>query len=377
MERYRYRETCKDVELSLLNANTLQPIYKQYGQCTANQPGWQKEDEIMNLTYKRHVEELVPVSEIRLLAAYRTTLKQNITIDYDNMQKIYDLAYHYVSDWSTHPNYNQHISKILNEMSKYNITEDMMTNFAYQKIKCEKSHYVPLLFSCLKRYNIDKQVSTITTTKTTTNLTEALGIELMVTQDTGPVYQELINKLEILKDMFIGEVTPLNCILYSDMYKNTKPFNLNEFYQHAYRLIYDGNHLDLFNAVQMLEKQNLLNLGQQILKYDIITFKDMYLYFFNTNYNTLNTKNRIALFVHLVDKYNSLRGSLITPLCQQYFARLNYIKLNLAVPDTFNKKLFDDEVYAFSAFTTLKKNVITLIKSEDFGVQEAVDYIYL
>ena len=368
MERYCYRENCKDVELSLMNSNTLQPIYKQYGQCIANQPGWQVEDDIINITYNRYVEEVVPV--------YRTQPKlENMTVNENTMTNIYRIAIELVryelGKYKSTIN-NRNLIRLLYAMDGVN--EDALGKFAYNKVDedYKVTYYIPLVFSCLKRYNQNRSESIPPKMDIDENLTNAFW-RSDFNINIYPVYNQLTNDLNVLiYDSGIENIKLLNTCFYVDteiLFKDyiTKHVSIGECYYHICNLLRRGSNVaDLYNVLQMLTWFN---------SNDILSYKSSFtekLIDFICQYDVLN-KNRIVLLLHLVNQYNHQRGILITPTGKQYYTYVVVNHLTLAFPNTFNSRLYDDQVYAFAAFKQLINNVTNLIISDDASVQCCVD----
>ena len=251
-------------------------------------------------------------------------------------------------------------------MSKYHITEDMMGKRSYTEYTRKEddiSVYLPLFFSCLKRYRLVIEDTTLTQNYNTVKD----GLTYV-----NAAYNALMIQLKtIIYDSIVDNIKLLNVCLYSDpsilfegyvrnAYINFNIDTIKELYEKAYKLLIDNAKA----STSITEK----DIGYRILGYKLMSF--------DSDYMSLNTRNRIMLFLMLVQEYNEKRGNKITPTGKQYFTYLDQKTLNLALPDTFNTLFFDANYYAFAEFQQLRNNIIKLMLLDFQKVQEKVDEVY-
>ena len=362
MEGYRKD---KDTELLLIHSNTLQPIYKQYGQCIVNEPGWQIEDDIMNMTYC-HTKDVVPV--------YRKINTNVQNINTEKLKQIYDIASILVSNVQ---DYN--INNLINHLDNSGISEDAMNKYAQQKINDDASKCIPIVFCLLKRYNIERQQTGHA--EISNKLTNVFGIPTIPKCLAYIKLKEYL--IKVVNSKYSGNMIMLShCLYHSEIlftdYFPIHFFDISEFYYHAYQLlINNGTRLDVYNALQLSKTvSNLKNMGYMILNFEPITIKHKLLNYVDNQFICQDTKNRIALFLHLVAQYDLTKGILITPTSKQFCVYKCYIKLNILPPDSFDKKVFDDQIYAFAEFKKLINNIKTLMLSDNVEVQQWVNHLY-
>ncbi len=324
--------------------------------------------------------------DIPLVPIYRS-LKSKPEPDIHVMEKIYDKAYSAMTCLN-----DKHLIILINILKKEkNISADMMGKFA---IKYDS--YTSILFGLLKRYFIDSKntVSTNILTISTNEdnkLTQALGIQNTIFNFiVCPSYTALKNNIRKLNHIHKQEADLLSQSIYngaSVLFEGYPSyFNLMnkkyELYNTAYKLlIQNGCTQDIFNLVQIIAAEKVLNITEKDIGYSVLTYipqtlKEKLVYLCDINYTSLKTKNRIALFLHLVEQYNNQRGDKLTPTGKQLYSYGYQKDLNLALPDSFNTLLFDNHYYAFEEFDQLRNNVITLMQSDDENVKNCVDQIY-
>lgn len=414
-----------------------QPLSQNIPVCEAAQPGEQL-NKIANTTYRHQQQD--SKNEVELSTIYRpaTTINTNniLTTTQQNthlMEQLYNNAYTFVDYERTTtkidvPTEHKNLYMLINSMNsaKNNgLTEDDMGTFAYKSYDRDTtSRYIPLLFCCLKRYNL-----TIKETKENVpvhinafdkNLTQIFGIkeertctytsnaeQINAFLESYPAYNHLLSKLRILiatkikpytiitetKAHTIDNFAAFTSCLYahkqlpSSHYSDGSYVNLrNEFYHKAYDLLINSALLsNMYNLLIMLNKakkggdiQKETDLGRAMLNFDPTpeTIMEKITDFWNKKYRAIDTKNRISLLCDLIEKYNNTDPHKQRPANLQWICYDDYKKLDLALPDFPKSTLFDEKQWAFDAFEQLQRNISALIKSDEQTVQLCVNHVY-
>jgi hypothetical protein len=429
-----------EIPLATLNPRTAIATHIQKSApiaIVANEPGWKKCNEIMNMTYKRNqpivihnpfTPDLTPIYKQPTKSIKhqekKPLLRTNISPQPDNnvMQELYDKVYSFIWDECRNKRLNQltqnkelvRIIEHMNNARSSNINEDVIGRFAYNKegfICSVASKYVPLFFTLLKRYtsttNVTKEPLPFNAATQELTLEQVIGISNHTNNKTdildvysyleqSPAFFHLHFALRYLLQCFAIEgVDNFTTYLYGDEkilledYEDGSYIDLkNEFYDKAYNvLLHNNNAQDIYHLIQIIDKAKTSknihqesNLANAILNFDFeptktITAQVMRL--FEESHSTINIKNRISVFCSLVAKYNDLRLTKITPTPRQYKAYLLKKQLDIPLPDSVYKAhLLDDNSYAFTAFKQLIENTNILIKSDDKNVQKCVAQLY-
>ena len=325
--------------------------------------------------------ELVPI--YRTLTPKTSNISLNVVHDFN---KIYEAAYQVVN----HLN-DQHLNDLIRLTQHVNL--DKMGKYAYERNKevkeillryCsnDKKLYIPLVFSCLKRYFNTLQSLPITSTSTKVKVTDvdnkllkALNISVEIEVYHGEAYQALKSSLIKLPDVPLESIKMFNQMFYDDAKILFEKSNASMILhatlltidQAAYLLlIHNGTTEDLFNLVDMIEKEMTHGITEKDIGYKLLS---------NTLYSN-EAKNRMALFLHLVKQYRQRRGDRLTPCARQYYTYLKQKKLNILLPDSFNTSFFNTNCYAFDDFKLLRKNTVALMQSDVNSVQTCVNQIY-
>jgi hypothetical protein len=153
------------------------------------------------------------------------------------------------------------------------------------------------------------------------------------------------------------------------------------FYAKAYDLQYPCyENLYLFIAlverIKTIEKEiDEKTIFSKILNYqppqkEIFGFK--YGSSVDANLISTSTKNRAALMYTCVEQYHSKRGDKITPTSAQHKAFLAFKRLDIDLPDNFDKSVFDETKYAFKEFETLTDNMATIHSAGDADRKQSI-----
>lgn len=350
------------------------------------------------------------------------------------MEQLYTSAYEFV-DYELNikqPDLNINTTNFLmllqnmkNAHDNCGITADCMGTYAYKSYDRDTTNkYIPLLFCCLKRYLLTVQETKedldleLFSTKNE-NLPHIFGVENFKTINSEqlpdaaqlkgiffkkyPAQNHLCSKLKILmsSDTFNHTRNTLTRCLYTSEqqilfsnYSNGDYTDLKkEFYDKVYSLlIKNGSSQDIYNILMMIEKakeqgdiQKESDLGRAMLNFDPTeTTMETVMRWFNTSYsaidtkkyNAIDTKNRIALFCNLVEKYNNAQPHKLRPTPLQYFCYNRQKELDLALPDSFNSKIFDENSYAFDEFKKFREYVIELMDTSNQEIQLYVNCVY-
>lgn len=395
---------------------------------------WPVYNEIMNMTYQRdqpvapNTVELTPVYP--QINNFHTTppIEKSVIPQLNTrpmkliMEQMYNDAYRVIDyerttetpDKKTEYKNLFFLINSMNNARNYGINEDDMGKFAYKSYNRDiTSKYIPLLFSCLKRYTLTVKETKEDLTSFSNNFYDTKLINIFEIGDTKianneqiipdtdqsdaalkpyPAYAHLLSKLKILTNASLPTVDELTSCLYIseqtlfNHYSNGDSVDLkNEFYNKAYKLlINNGNTLDLYNLLLIIKMTKKLgaiqkesDLGRAILTFDPTeTIAGKIVNFFDTHYCTIDTKNRISLFCELIEKYNNAQPHKERPSGRQFFCYNEQKELDLALPDFFDSRLFDENIYALDEFGQFRNNVIKLMNSDNHSVQLCVDHVY-
>ena len=372
--------------------------------CTANEPGWEKLNNIANGLYSNN--KAIVKNPTDLKPIYRPTINTNNTAttkkqiksqekkpflktivpqmqpDYDLMEKLCINACRIFYPQVRNQSLTSLIQK-MNSAKTTGITEDIMGNFSCSRWwgAHYKIHHAALLFGCLKKpgqaqYN---------------QLAQDLGIINNSLFQENPTYNHLKNILKILKTKEnFSTIQLLACCLYSnektvieDYFSGSYTNLTEEFHKKASDLfLYGGSLQELYNLVQIIDRAKTLrdiqkekNLGYAILAFEPPIIESFFKQL-NVDHSISDIKNRISLLCLLIKKYNQSRGSKTTPTGKQNVCYKLVKDLDLALPDSFNNNLFDQNCYAFEEFEQLKTETATLMNSEEQTVHNCVTIRY-
>lgn len=410
--------------------------------CVAMESNWQQLNAIGNMTYKRN--QPIIADEIELTPVYRPTPPQNNALahkkkieqqetkpflrtiapvqpDPDLMENVYNNAHLFVTyqqnakrhDWMIQNKSLVDLINIMNCSRATGINEDLMGKFAHKPyVRNAITNYVPLVFSCLKRYTL-----TVNDTKEdlpfdfkdypNQKLAQALNIpykevpKIEITNsalEPYPAYAALMINLKKLTSYTDYAIYCTISSLYGDekiLFEGCSPISYSDlthkFYHEAYSLLINkGTCLDMYNALRIIEKaktskaiKKSVDLISDILNFYPTTTVEEFFDLFTSkediiikNRTIFNAKNRMCLFLHLVEKYNDAQANKITPTSQQYYCYDIIKNSDLALPDYFNSTLFNEDYYAFAAFEQLINDTTTLIRADDKDVQQYIDQLY-
>ena len=382
---------------------------------TANEPGWEKLNEIGDIKNTYH-SPLEPITQYTTSWVPRPASQRII-------EKLYDQAYFFA-----HNNWNRDIKnkdlllllRNIHEAERYNINEDIMGAFAYNQTYKEgyftedssRARGTILLFGYFKKYRLNATEAkellpphnyfdvVEEEKKIAINLSKQLGITLTKvsyqkntekkTSADFPHFWQLAVHLKKLFGSGGEKMKTLVCYIYnqenlSKDYPHETYTDLKaEFYKETAYLLELFSYVDepeqrTYNLIQMIENgkkaKEVLHekdLALSILKSDKLTFSD----YFRTQEYITNTKNKAILLCNLIDHYNTTKKGKITPIPDQWRAYNVNNGLYLALPDSFNHTLFDKDMYAFEELDQLLTAIKELkyLKSKD--IQKCVTDLY-
>jgi hypothetical protein len=406
------------------NQNNSPSVY-----CHANESGWEFLDNIMNMTYKSEQPSIM--TEVPLAPIYKPahtnitqqeqkSLLQTSVLKKTNpalMEQLCDNAYQYIDyerttekpDWMTSHKNLTFLIHNMNIAKEHNLTEDDMGKFAYQSYnRNATTKYIPLIFALLKRYNCtvndtkealpfftidvcDENLSrmfAIESPKNNSNISPKSDKELA----PHPAYLDLVNKLKTLDQQDDTQTHLTSClyandkILFSGYTDGTYTNLLSDFYIKTYNMFYgkDLCYRNLYETVLMINKAKKLNaikketdLGYTILNYDVTqcSMLEKIMHWGKKIDFKIDTKNRIALFCKLIEKYNNTETNKKRPTSRQYPCYIRQKNLNLILPSTMTS--LDENHYAFTAFGQFAQDCIDLANSQDDqGIQLSVNKVY-
>jgi hypothetical protein len=399
------------------------PVYQKIP-LTANEPGWEKLNEIADIK-NTHLSALSEPITQYTNSWIKKTNKEEQKPNSPIIQKLYEQAFSLAQDsWiNGYRNIKNKDLLILlrnmHEAEQYSINEDIMGAFTYKQ-SCGKENYfaarrcATLLFGYFKKYRLNAtkakellqphnyfdRVDKKEEKKIAVNLCKQLDITL-----TEISYQENTAKkinvdfphfwqLEVdLEKLFLSDEDKLQtliCCIY-----NQKKLSKNcphgtytdlkaEFCKETASLLELFHYVKeqeqrTYNIIQMIENakkaKEILHekdLALSILKSDKLTFYD----YFHTPESVTDKKNKAIILCNLIDHYNKTKNEKMTPIPDQFVAYNLNKNLDIALPDSFNHTLFDKDSYAFEEFKQLCIAIRELVDLKSKHIQECVTYLY-
>ncbi len=297
---------------------------------------------------------------------------------------------------------------LMNQAKRFNISEYDMAKYTYSQNKDYDP--TPLYFHCLKKYNSAKEKLPFTLHDlnnefcNNSKLAQALKITYKYNsmQDVenavknSRAYVNLISKLKIAANQEICHNLRSNyyfnqalCIAlhagtkilfhrYPD-YNDITDFD--DFYATAYGLqypCYQNTYLfiALIERIKSIEKEN----DEKTMFSKILNYQPKPKEFFGFKYGSsvdthlisTSIKNTIALMYRCVEQYHTERGDKITPTSTQHKAYLAFKRLDILLPDNFDKSVFDETQYAFKEFETFTDHMATIHSAGDADLEQSV-----
>lgn len=425
------------------NATPLQIITPQQQPqyiCTANQPGWEQLENIINLTpiyrqkkkqpqYYASTQKSIKKQEEKLLLRTITPVQPSS----DLIEQLYNnaftvIAYHRANNLEKKSKlaHKRDINRLINNMKKAQnngINEDMMGAFTHNKwspLAPSYLQYIVICFNCLKHYRLtvsetQEPLPLFNHTKKTTDsivdnpLAYTIGIadtkpkkniesffvehfeHPVKEQIDFPAYCLLVHYLNTLCYQHVTAVETLSYCLYSDtiiLWQDCErgsyaDFN-NDFYDKADSLLqcrsYDINTNTLYSLLKMIDIALLSDdiTHETDLAYNFLSWKPAgFFNYFRPQENIISMNNRVSMLCTLIKKYNQARGDKVTPTDKQYICYKIKKELDFALPDSFNQsQLFNEKFYAFAEFEKLINDIELLINTNNQKVQQCVDQLY-
>ena len=300
---------------------------------------------------------------------------------------------------------------LMNQAKRHNINEYDMASFSYGENRHSTPTYasITLSFHCLKKYNDRKEELPFTADDLNnefcfnSKLAQALKIsykyysmqDIENTVKNYPAYTQLINKLKIAaasknypnyrsdyycnQTLCIGMHSGVKRLLdgYSQ-YNNITDFD--GFYVEACSLRYPC-YENLYLFITLVER--IKTIEKEIDEKDffskVLNYQPKPKEFFGFNYVSFDTaliststKNTIALMYTCVEQCHSKRGDKITPTSAQHKAFLAFKRLDIDLPDNFDKSVFDETRYAFKEFETLTDNMATIHSANGDALEQSI-----
>lgn len=279
-----------------------------------------------------------------------------------------------------------------NEVKQYGINEDLLSKFAMQQDdNCARD--TALFYGFLKFYNqqmlTDDGKVEVSLGLQWTPLAEALDLPREIFTEqlfcVSQAIKTLVDDLVVLKNSKDNSMHNLATWLYGDKTlkeENNKDITLdskwwNSFFAKACRFLnwrvislhYDELE-EILAIVDQAKKQGLLT-NEHDLGYDALEYKPTFLEGL-TMFRLYDIyKNKISLLCTMIEKYNRLRGSKLTPTHDDIVCYKSAKTIHIIVPETLGA-----DAIAFDEFEQLCKNIDILNTSNDRYVQECVDVLY-
>jgi hypothetical protein len=312
---------------------------------------------------------------------------------------------------------------LMNEVKRHRISEYDMVRFISQ----QSDYYTPVTFyfHCLKKYNAAKEKLPFTAHELDNELCldndlaqlfriqyKYYSIEDIQKKLTScPAYINLIDTLRVAanSDSYSGNHYVLyTCLWYSgtkNLFNGYPEYyniitNFDDFYSEAYKNLcadYDS----IYNFINLIACIKNIEIGHiKKIKNKNETEKHYFfsVYFFSKilnhnpiqeiigiKYNPLNedsismsTKHRMALIYKCIELYQYHQKNLYnkkTPTGKQLKAFLSFQRLDISLPDGFDKRVFNENEYAFKQFHELSENIATINNANDAAREQTVKKI--
>jgi hypothetical protein len=277
------------------------------------------------------------------------------------------------------------VIKLMNAAKHNGITEDFMGNFSYEKYQKITHPYAvdaftPFVFSYLKKYMLTLRDSEEKLALSTDNLSSP-----------HPAYDKLIqNIIKVFESSTYIAIPYLYAsekILSEKQEQYTHISNLNECFETLVFIClqrggyYRHNLYDLLNLIEHIKKSKNIkrekDLGHAILALEKQqSLKEKFFGYPEHDYSIYH-KNYIAMFCIYIKWYQQARGNKVTPLPIQSLIQNIKKNRNIALPDSFNTNLLDENYYALKEFNQLLKSYENLHKTNAADLQELVDQHYI
>lgn len=392
--------------------------------CTANQTNWQQLNKIMvadytntaNLEpiYKTKTEQL---EEQQLLLKTIKSKEPNPEIVkqlFDSVDKIRDTKhYGFIVVPEKLVTFIANMQKAKNN----NIDEDIMMQFSYDRFNksCSTEREI-FTFCYLKKYtqtvnatqetlptindlykkrlytiptnNLAKILNIPTTSITTTHLeydSHAISLKYPAFEALRYSFCEMNNLSEYKINLFIQYVFNThqqrkNKYLHWSCTSNDLKNKLNNKIENLIGCSKNEfSSYTLYQLLKIIDAWKIRNpqKEEKDLSYEIIDIRkpqNIINKFFSSEMYKFD-ENRILVLFLLIQKYNKERATKITPRRKQ-FDVYQIIPSKIALPNIFDKTLFDKKIYAFDELKNLIDNVKTLLSATNEHIQEIVDYAY-
>ena len=393
----------------------------------ANQPGWEKLNAIGNMTYNTPIYR--PVGTLRYATAQqqlqqtekKILLQTNIPTQpdlnalkeelYDKVDYFIDMAERNHSKKelcilrdamykkpfqgfysSALGQYLTHIIRSMKYAKEYNVTEDMMGHYSYDKdssrmLKPSRSR--ALIFSVLKKYFYAASITseqlpfgeTSTVIINPICFLQALNNQHDIKNNIGclnnsysvlyPVFSDLVHNLYyLLREEEINAIenglasffyATQNVVSQNSAIKNSP--ELSEFYKKAYKMVlYFPSYQQIYDLLCMIEftRKSTTVAHEDKLAEQMRTFNPTMMEkwfgssdFLRDDAFTEDIRNHISRLFTTIKKYNQARLYRITPTPEQFKAYCTIQRLAIPLPDSWSSNIFDTEQYAFIEFTYL------------------------
>jgi len=351
-----------------LNSN-VQPQQKSY-LCTANEPGWEKLNDIANIQYNNKPVIKTPAD---LKPVYRPTISTNNTAqlkntiiaqekkpslktltpvqpDHNLMQQLYNDAFYVLYDKNYNTKnqlvFNNKLSDLITNLKKAKhkgINEDLMATYAYEKwtLVSDVQYYVAVLFYCFKKYNLttiktpedfplNHNICTITL-PTTDDFLEILGIECI--QETS---QRKVSSCDTTSQ---GEY-PAYSTLVTSLYKLSQDNSLNIKF--------------LISYLHLKQEVIIKNSPQS-------SYNDLKKIFYEKAYNLLCIKKICNQYINSNDLYDLLE--IVDQIKKDHKKQeldLGYDILTIGDTETTTSKFFNYVKNDANYYATYTKNLINI-----------------
>lgn len=350
----------------------------------------------------------------------------NMSINTDIMKRLYHQAWNFthshLTGYFVKPTDLQKtelvdVIKTMRNAHNYDINEDSMAQYCYNQasILYDACTILPFVFSCLKQYqativqtsellsdDINQQIIEKPQQKLLDeDVAQALGIIQIKKTDNNqattnkyPAYQSLTKNLATLFNRNPLAIRTLIACIYQNKNiltsaSSIKNYNdlANNFYSEAHTLIQNFNYYSNANKNQIYkltlildELQNtkeIENIGYTLLNHKPTFSESFNLPVFYSSEYLINHNNTITLLYVLVEKYTHLRKNKIIPTPEQFLCYQLIKDADLALPDSFDNAIFNENTYALSEFADLIKNINTIFSlTNEQEKQKCIDILF-
>lgn len=373
----------------------------------AMEPGWEKLNEIANISYTSincTVEPLQPVYHDKREQRERDSSQSFVRTNNlpplrkEHMQRLYEQVKQLIDPENITSKYSQRFTlmmhRCINDCNTakqlYDITEDRLGKFAFKQ---HNAWEAALFFSSLKQYN---KAIILNDEKMPlhfgglSDLAQALGLSL-----------DMLNKplsMTIAMKLFVEDICHINRakkkyskVLVSLLYSGKKIVKEHEgcivvdpewrklFFDDAFRYLWRpvklGGLLDaMITKLALMKKAECFDNDYSFVNfafnYDPGSLERFKMAWIEADVSYVSQKNKVALLSVLIAKYNSARGSKINPTNKDLGAYLLAKKLHIALPDSCDASLLDPQRVAFQEKSALINQIDDLVECSCYHAEK-------